>query len=242
MRGKLFARILILGVATTLLVASVLWWKDSANALRPPEYGERTHSVSSTSRLEESEASQIAASSLESRLGEVTPEEKKQIESRLTDAKGLLHQIELSKAGPAVAMEDKRFRSDTVQVPALTVGDLQPVYDALSRAANEFELRSAAREAFRRRADAFLTKLRSRPSKVVMRVIDRQAGNTTYKVVSFSERTKATLMEAGGVRVDGPNTIRIVGPGEESEAAEFFSQLPKSAAPGGLSAESEMPQ
>src|SRR5688572_24797229 len=109
MRGKLFARILVLGVATTLLVASILWWKGSANPLRPPEYGERIHSVSSTSRPEEPEASQIAASPLESRLGEVTPEEKEQIESRLTNVKGLLHQIELGKAGPAVAMEDKRF-------------------------------------------------------------------------------------------------------------------------------------
>jgi hypothetical protein len=228
MRGKIVARSLLLGTAIILLLVASLWWRDHEAPLRTLEAARRAQPLSAISEPETGNA-RIVGSGVESWHRKLTPEEKATIERRVAAAKSILHQIELSKATAAEVTEVNRIRTDMVRVPALTVEDLQPVYDALSQAANEFEERSPAREAFRRSADALITRTRNRPIKVVFRVIDDNLrGIPNYKIANLSERAKATLIETGGLRIEGPNTIRIVRPGEESEAAEFFAELPES--------------
>ena len=229
-KRHLTAQVLV-WTAVTLLILSIAWWPSAPTPPTLAEISTPKSTVHASIPREIGPLSSPSDPKGQSRAEPLTPHEKERIENKIAQAKDVIQRIELRKATAPAVTEGQAFQSTTVRVPALTVDDLQPLYDALSRAAEEFAAGSPERDAFRRRADGLLTAIRKRPSKVILRSVERAQGGVTYKVITLSEEARVTILENGGVSVDGKNAIKLVEPGEENRVAEFFDRTPAAPLP-----------
>jgi hypothetical protein len=162
--------------------------------------------AASTAKLRVDTASAKAATA-PARSAQISTEDTAAIERLLDEAKALRAQVELQNGRRLKTSDNDEKRVESVLLSSLTKEQLDPIYNALSKAAHTFPPDSAAEVAFRKRADEFVNDLLREqaryPVKVATKSFNKSDGTVHYTLASFSEDSVVADDADLGVTVTG---------------------------------------
>jgi hypothetical protein len=216
---------LIISAALGLAIGSVIWWASAPDPqtaeTRAPESIRSSAAVAPEPRSSESPSSPAESSPPPETPAVLSPDESRWIEARLGEARAVLRGIEASHVIPLKKTETDDLRRESVRIPPLTVEQLQPVYNALSRASNDLASGSHVAREFRRRVDAFLGRLQRRPAKFVRRQVDKHTKVASFTMLELSEKTVVTEEDDGVIKTEGGPMLAKL-PSTQSEDFEHL--------------------
>jgi hypothetical protein len=211
MRARLRIAALLMAVVLAGAIAVFVWWIQE-----PHEQGNEARTFGNGPRasgfgmeMPTGGARLKSANGEESASAALTPDEGSKIEAEIEAAKVLLREIEAREARLGKVVLSGNTRSQSLHIPPLTVQQLQPVYDALSRVSKGMTPGSAVAREFRRRADEFLKTLQERPGMYVHKSFDMFTGETRYGEIRLSEGATVKETAEGGIEIEG-NSVAVV--------------------------------
>lgn len=223
----------VLAGCALLIIAAVLWWAPWDNPAAAPELPANDSLVGSQSAGENVAGAQSntpeptsSQDEEDSSANPVTAEEIRKVQSDLSAARKLLHDIEASHVKPVMVRDVEAWRDEHVYLPALTREQLDPVYTQLSKAGREFPMGSGGAMMFRQEADKFLANLAKLPAKHATRKLDKKAGQTSYVLTLLSEDSTVTKGEGDSLEIIG-TAISSNQFAKPEEVSHLFRDEPK---------------
>jgi hypothetical protein len=153
----------------------------------------------------------------------LTPDELGWIEAQMGAAKVLLREIEAGEARLGKVIFAGTTRSQSLHIPPLTVEQLQPVYDALSRVSKGMTPGSAVAKEFRRQADEFLKTLQERPGIYVHKSLNMLTGETRYGEMRLAEGATIKETADGAIQIEG-DSMAVVSERKREDLEYLFSR------------------